>query len=196
MKNIIISLKDYISKAIAKVTLLLKCLIGLGILMTGCPDDGSNNNDYNYNNQNPVLLPMERVSVNDAGDQANGHSYRSSMSSDGNLIAFYSEASKLVENDNNNTADVFVFERKTKTIKRASFAPDGSNANGYSSQPVISANGGFIVYQSSASNLVTEVDNNYRTDIFVYDIGNNTNNRVSVDSQGNQALLGNSTNCI
>jgi len=49
------------------------------------------------------------VSVNSAGtDSGNGFSFVPVLSADGRVVAFWSEASDLVANDTNGTADVFV----------------------------------------------------------------------------------------
>ena len=49
--------------------------------------------------------------------------------------------------------------------------------------------GTFVVFHSLASNLVPN-DTNGRTDVFVYDLSNNTMERVSVDSSENQGAGG------
>jgi hypothetical protein len=50
----------------------------------------------------------ERVSVSSAGQQGNGFSSLPSISADGRFVAYQSNASNLVEGDNNETADIFV----------------------------------------------------------------------------------------
>src|SRR5262249_46227473 len=50
----------------------------------------------------------ERVSVNSAGHQANGGSGSESISADGRLVAFQSDASNLVGHDTNGAYDAFV----------------------------------------------------------------------------------------
>lgn len=81
--------------------------------------------------------------------------------------------------------------------ERISIAHDGSQAAfpepvaGYSSAPTgsvtpaISANGRFIVFSSTANNLV-EGDTNYHADVFLYDRQDKTTKRVSVTSSGDQ----------
>ncbi len=57
------------------------------------------------------------VSVNSAGTASgNDFSEFSALSSDGRFVVFVSFASDLVANDTNDTADVFVYDRKTGTI--------------------------------------------------------------------------------
>jgi len=51
------------------------------------------------------------ISASAAGEQSNNGSSIPSISADGKLVAFHSEATNLVSGDNNGMQDVFVFER-------------------------------------------------------------------------------------
>ena len=51
------------------------------------------------------------VSVSATGEQGNNGSYSPSLSADGKLVAFRSDATNLVSGDTNGQADIFVFER-------------------------------------------------------------------------------------
>ena len=55
----------------------------------------------------------ERVSVNSAGQQANGTSVSPAISADGRFVAFVSMASNLVAGDTNDLPDTFVHDRQT-----------------------------------------------------------------------------------
>ena len=57
------------------------------------------------------LGATERVSVDSAGIQGNGHSYSGGISSDGRIVAFMSESTNLVPGDSNARTDVFVRDR-------------------------------------------------------------------------------------
>src|SRR5262249_51446281 len=61
----------------------------------------------------------------------------------------------------------------------------GRQANNYSRFPSISANGQYVAFASTASNLVSGDTNNHQ-DIFVNDRGTGETIRVSVDWQGTQ----------
>jgi Tol biopolymer transport system component len=128
----------------------------------------------------------ERVSVSSEGRQANGYSWQPSVSADGRYVAFYSTAGNLVPDDRGGMADVFVRDRQTRQTRRASEAADGTPANGYSVQPVLSANGRYVAFVSDARNLVAG-DTNGRIDVFVKDLETGTVERVSVASDGAQA---------
>jgi len=71
-------------------------------------------------------------------------------------------------------------------IERVSVASNGSQANGNSEEPAISADGGIIAFISDASNLVTG-DTNGVADVFVHNLGTGITERVSVTSVGFQA---------
>ncbi len=127
-----------------------------------------------------------RVSVASDGTQANGASDLSSISDDGRYIAFESEASNLVAGDTNGAKDIFVYDLQTSTIQRVSVASNGTQADGLSKDVMISGDGRYVTFTSSATNLVAG-DTNSSDDIFVYDMQTSTIERVSVDSSGTQA---------
>ncbi len=89
------------------------------------------------------------------GSPSNGSSADPVVSADGRFVAFSSEASNLVPGDTNGTSDVFVFDRKTGATTLVSVGMSGA-ANGNSNNPSISADGRFIAFESTASNLVAE----------------------------------------
>ena len=63
---------------------------------------------------------------------------------------------------------VFVRDRQTGTTERMSVDGAGNPANGYSFNPTISADGRFVAFDSSATNLVAG-DTNRVVDVFVHD---------------------------
>ena len=126
-----------------------------------------------------------RVSVSSTGAQGNAHSFNPSISADGRLVAFQSGAN-FTEGDTNSTDDVFVRNRSTHTTRRVSVSSTGELGNGASSNPSISADGRFVAFYSSATNLVAS-DTNKSMDVFVYDRWTHTTRRISVSSTGRQA---------
>lgn len=130
----------------------------------------------------------ERVSVSSAGDQANGASQATggspAISADGDVVAFYSNATNLVDDDTNGQPDVFVHVMSTGATERVSVATDGTEGNGASLNPSISADGRFVAFQSQASNLITD-DTNGVSDIFVRDRVNGATERVCDSVQPN-----------
>ncbi len=130
------------------------------------------------------------VSISSDGSQNNGDwNALPSLSADGRYVAFLSNASNLVENDTNKVDDIFVHDRKTKTTTRVSVASDGTQANKASWKLMISDNGRYVTFQSSATNLV-KGDKNDRDDIFVHDLETKKTTRVSVATSGIQGNNG------
>lgn len=133
---------------------------------------------------NPHLL-VSRTSL----AQANGASTEPDATPDGRFVVFTSAATNLVAGDTNTANDIFLrdVDASENAITRISVASDGTQAAGASARPAISANGRVIAFVSSASNLVPN-DTNNGTDVFVRDLDLGTTTRVSVRSDGSQAL--------
>ena len=132
---------------------------------------------------------IERVSVSSAGAEGNGFSRGSAISADGRYVAFVSSATNLVPGDTNAVSDVFVRDRWLGTTERVSVASDGTEGNGASSSPAISADGRYVAFSSEASNLVAG-DTNGQSDVFVHDRVTGQTWRVSVSSGGAEANAG------
>ena len=130
-------------------------------------------------------LVTERISLDSAGNQANGASSNPSVSADGRFVAFESTASNLVAGDSNGNTDVFVRDRQDGSTQRASVSSTSTQGNGPSFAAAISDDGRYVAFASLANNLVPG-DSNGATDIFVRDLLSGTTERVSVDSSGVQ----------
>lgn len=91
----------------------------------------------------------------------------------------------LVPNDTNQANDVYVRDGQTGTTL-ASVDSGGILGNSGSFNGSISADGRFVAFLSSASNLIAG-DTNGKPDIFVRDRQSGQTTRVSVDSSGAQA---------
>ncbi len=132
----------------------------------------------------------ERVSVSSSGGQANGLSDRPSLSADGRFVAFEgANASNLVPDDTNGVADVFVRDRQLGATERVSVDSSGAQSDNGSAFAAISADGGFVAFQSIATNLVPN-DTNGQIDVFVHDRQTGATTRVSVATGGAQATVG------
>jgi hypothetical protein len=117
---------------------------------------------------------------------ANDFSRYPDISADGRYVAFHSSASDIVAGDTNDTGDIFVCPRSGAT-ERVSVSTAGAEANGLSGRPGISADGRYVVFDSSATNLVAGDTNGYR-DVFWRDRTGGTTRRISLSStqaQGN-----------
>ena len=80
---------------------------------------------------------------------------------------------------------MFLRDRTTNVTERASVSATGAQANGVSSLPAISADGGQVAFESTADNLVAG-DTNGAGDIFLRDRASATTERVSVNGAGGQ----------
>jgi hypothetical protein len=105
-----------------------------------------------YDNQNATV---RRINLSQQGVQANGASNHPAISSDGRYVAFASEATNLIVGDTNGFSDIFVVDSITGTIARESVTTAGGQANGSNFKPSISADGRYVVFESSATNLVS-----------------------------------------
>jgi hypothetical protein len=112
----------------------------------------------------------------ESGTPADGLSYGARISADGNYVVFTSYARNLAAGQTEPTTfprseDVFLYQRSSGTatlISRKSGSP-ATVGNGRSVAPLISADGGFVVFSSLATDLVAGlVDTNTRDDVFVY----------------------------
>ena len=120
-----------------------------------------------------VLVSHAPGAPNVAG---NLHSYSPKVSGDGNFVVFHSDASNLGAPAGN----VFLYERATGNLVLVSHALGAplSGSNGSSSNPTISADGTFVTFVSTGTNLVAGTDTGW-ADIFVYERATGTNTLVT-----------------
>lgn len=108
-------------------------------------------------------------------------------SEDLDVVVFQSKASNLVPSDGNGSvSDIFIQNLKTGERKLVSLTYDGQPANGDSTNPAVSSNGRFVVFDSEATNLVPN-DTNGFADTFVVDTLWKTIVRINVSADGTQA---------
>jgi Tol biopolymer transport system component len=113
-----------------------------------------------------------RISETADGVEGDGDSVAGRISADGRYVAFSSLAADLVPGDTNaagdkyHGSDVFLKDRSTGSITRESVATDGSEADGSSFVPAISADGRYLSFPSNATNLAPR-DTNDSHDVFL-----------------------------
>jgi hypothetical protein len=139
-----------------------------------------------------VLGTTTRVSVSSQGVQGDLDSAvdtpdRISISDDGDIVAFSSDATNLVPGDTNMVDDIFVHRRSTGVTTRVNVSTAGQQATGvnggvsYGAQ--LSADGRYVAFTSWASNLVAG-DANGTQDVFVHDRVTGVTERVSIGAAG------------
>lgn len=125
----------------------------------------------------PAAEYTERVSVDTDENQVFIDSSSGVISADGRFVAFISNSADLVPDDTNNSTDVFVRDLVLGTTERVSIGDDEEQANSTSLNPAISANGRFVAFQSSATNLIPG-DPSSGAYIFVRDRTDGTTERI------------------
>lgn len=108
----------------------------------------------------------EIVSIHSSGVQGDSYSVNSSVSRNGEVVVFSSEASNLVAADTNGERDIFIRDRVNGTTERVGVDSAGVQSNGYCHHSSISENGLIVAFESDATNLVS-ADTNGARDIFV-----------------------------
>ena len=141
----------------------------------GTPREGSTTMRLRLASPLVVAIVIGLVSVVPAAaDQPplpDGASSEPAVSADGRWVAFVSDASNLlggdVSADTNGVADVFLADTQTSTLRLVSKAGTVS-ADGPSADVDISADGRFVVFETTATNLIP-ADANAASDIVLYD---------------------------
>jgi Tol biopolymer transport system component len=126
------------------------------------------------------------------GQSSNGTSQQASVSFDGRFVTYTSSATNLVPGDTNGVDDVFVHDTWYGGTTRVSVDSSGNQADlasGFDKSP-ISDDGRYVVFASSATNLVLS-DTNAAMDVFRHDRQSGVTLRVSVGGNGVQ-IHGNS----
>ncbi len=102
------------------------------------------------------------ISVAADGSAADGPSSAPSISADGRYVSFASTADNLIAGGSSGQGEIFIRDTCAgaptgcvPATSLVSIAADGSFANGPSDSPYLSANGRYVVFESSATNLAT-----------------------------------------
>lgn len=133
----------------------------------------------------------EILAVGHDGSPSNSWSYTEgpgAISADGRFVAFTANSTNLVPGDSNGVWDVFVRDRLLGTTTLVSVGPGGVQANAGSDDGRISADGRYVLFWSTASNLVAN-DTNGVGDLFLRDLVAGTTERVNVSTNGDQGTL-------
>ncbi len=91
---------------------------------------------------------LQVISATDDGEPGAGDSTDPAITPDGRFVAFRSRAANLVDMDTNLTSDVFVYDRTTMTMDRASIDTAGTEAYEDAAEPATSQNGNFVAFSA------------------------------------------------
>ncbi len=108
----------------------------------------------------------------------NGESTNPKISSDGQHIAFQSEADNLIVNDLNTVSDIFLFDVLSSEVQLVSQSSEGGVANGESISAVLSSDGRYVAYVSLADDIVN-IDESGVYQVFLFDSLNETTVLIS-----------------
>lgn len=127
-----------------------------------------------------------RVSIASDGGEGNAISWGPSLSSDGRLIFFLSDASNLTTDDaNGSMTDLFFHDRLTRKTSRLPLGPEGIGPDSLIRGGSVSDDGLRVAFNTDASNLV-EGDTNGISDCFLHDRQTGETTRISLNSSGEE----------
>lgn len=105
-----------------------------------------------------------------------------SISADGQLIAFQSDADDLVPNDTNGVADVFVFHRTTGSVTLVSVGTNGQAGGG--TGPAISPDGRYVAFESNTRKILPSFTNDNQLQLYLRDLQSNSTSLVTLAANG------------
>lgn len=149
----------------------------------------------NTSSPRAVTTEIQLVSVNRMGTNGsgglNGGTGEYAISANGRFVAFTTFASDLVANDTNGGVrrpiqDVFIRDLQNKTTTLVSVNRLGTDSgNDNSGSPAISADGRFVAFASSATDLVvTDITGSRGPNVFVRDMHTGITTLASVNRNG------------
>lgn len=125
-----------------------------------------------------------KVSFSAFYGETNASAAPAGISDDGRFAAYYTWATNIVDEDTTSRGDIYMYDRLWGLTELISVALDGNAGDGDVAAATdtgrcVSADGRFVAFSSSSSNLVTG-DRNETYDVFVRDRTLGTTQRVSL----------------
>jgi Tol biopolymer transport system component len=127
----------------------------------------------------------ELVTVTPTGTPSSGAAAGAAVSADGRRVVFASLATDLVSASTGGLGAVFLRDRQAGVTTLLTRGVSGGPADGASADPVISADGAFVAFDSTADNLVV-ADHNGARDVFLVETATGVVSLVSVTTGGAQ----------
>jgi Tol biopolymer transport system component len=125
----------------------------------------------------------ERIVLDVKGGEPDDDSSNPHITPDGRFVVFQSDATNLVNGDQNGKTDVFVLDRHSGTIERVSVDDKGGESDGRSSDGCISADGRYVVFTNDSDDF-TGGDTNRSADVFLRDLAKGTTTCLSRNLSG------------
>ncbi len=146
---------------------------------------GDNNDKMDIFLWDRTTRSNRRLNVNAFGTETDDDSWDPAISADGRHVVFTSAASNLTTDLLGSTDNIFHIDLNTDVITLISKDSGGNAANDFSLSSAISADGRYVVFDSAATNLVAN-DNNNKQDVFLHDRQTGQTTRVSIASSGTE----------
>lgn len=161
---------------------------------SGAPDlvAGDNNfvgDIFRHDRQTGVTILISRRLAGVGGAQ---DAFIPAISADGAKVAFMSRSNDFVPGDESGDADVFIVDTSSGVVSLVSINTAGDKGNSDSNELALSADGRYVAFDSSASNLTPD-DTNGRQDVFVRDVVAGQTWRASMGTDGQQGNASSST---
>ena len=135
------------------------------------------------------LSELTLVTTTAKGVKANGESASPSLAADGARVAFLSSATNLDPADSDDLPDVYAKDLPNGAARLVTVTRDGVKANGESASPSLSADGRWVAFVSTATNL-DPADRDALPDVYVKDLSTGTLTLASTSSGGRKADAG------
>lgn len=158
----------------------VRAFIGGGITSEASNTDSAFTFD-DLRNSKQTRLVSRRALADVSGD---GGSNSPAMTPDGRFVAFISTAKNLHPNDQTMKSDIYVRDVAEGITELISVNDFGEHSNGISNSPAISADGRYVVFVSTATNLGGNHLIRPGRDVFVRDREACTTRLVSVNADG------------
>ncbi len=149
------------------------------------------NNNIDMFVRDRLLGTTTRANVRSDGQQGRSgdaaSNVQGAISADGDLVVFASRQSDLVDGDTNQFIDLFLHRRSTGVTTRI-LGTGGVIPNGVGEQPSLSGDGRFIVFVSSATNLLPDAATG--THVYLLDQNSGDLERITVTPGGTASTGG------
>jgi|GEM_PF-6213476 len=132
-------------------------------------------------------IQLERIDVrpNGTGTNQTLAIHSAVISQGGRWLVFSSNASDLVNGDNNGVEDIFIRDRHLNITTRPITKTNGNQTTGLSTEPAISPDGRYVLFVSDDTDLING-DTNFKPDSFLLD--RDTDNNGQFDEPNNTSI--------